>query len=78
MKLSLFSLNLKGFTDRDMRFSKIVEIIKTKNPDIIILQEARYDPKHYTGNAIELLNEHLNYPHITYAPYFNYSQDYGK
>ena len=43
MKLSLFSLNLKGFTDRDMRFSKIIKILKTKNPDIILFQEVCSD-----------------------------------
>jgi len=45
MKLTVFSLNLKGFSDWKNRFPKIIKILMDKNPDIILFQEVRFNPK---------------------------------
>ena len=78
MKLSIFSLNLKGFTDREMRVSKIIEIIKAKNPDIIVFQEVCSDQSKEWWTALDMINKELWYSYQQYAKCFNFAEDYGK
>lgn len=78
MKLSIFSLNLKGFSDWENRFPKIIKILMDKNPDIILFQEVRFNPKGKERTALDIINEELWYPYKQYAKCFNFAEDYGK
>src|SRR5688572_1544648 len=59
MQLKITSLNLAGFKDWDTRQSKIVSFINNTRPDILFLQEVKFDPSQSAYSQSTLLNRSL-------------------
>lgn len=62
MQLKVCSLNLAGFKDWESRQQKIIDFIDKENPDILLLQEVRFDPSISTHCQSVLLNQLLQKP----------------
>ncbi|MEO5950594.1 MAG: endonuclease/exonuclease/phosphatase family protein [Candidatus Saccharimonadales bacterium] len=61
--MKLTSLNLLAFNNWDKRQPVILDYLRTENPDIILFQEVVYLPVISPYNQVQILNQHLNYPH---------------
>lgn len=78
MHLKIASLNLKWFWERERRFPQIISFFKERDPDIIVLQEVRFDYQFSKDNTLDLINQKLDYHYSNYTKCFNFAEDYGK
>ncbi len=62
MQMKLISLNLAGFKVWESRRQKIVEFINEEDPDVILLQEVKFDPLESIYSQSILLNKLLVKP----------------
>ncbi|HEX6258319.1 MAG TPA: endonuclease/exonuclease/phosphatase family protein, partial [Candidatus Saccharimonadales bacterium] len=62
MQLKIISLNLAGFKDWEPRKQKIIDFIDKENPDILLLQEVKFDPSISAFSQSILLNQLLRKP----------------
>lgn len=61
MKLS--TLNLQGLTDWERRKPRIIEYLRSVDPDVIMFQEVVYLPDIERFNQVQIINEVLGYPY---------------
>ncbi len=62
MQLKIISLNLAGFKDWELRRQKIIDFINNENPDVLLLQEVKFDPLISAYSQSTLLNQLLQKP----------------
>ena len=62
MQLKIISLNLAGFKDWESRQQKIVDFINIESPDVLLLQEVKFDPSISAYSQSVLLNRLLENP----------------
>ncbi|HSW77542.1 MAG TPA: endonuclease/exonuclease/phosphatase family protein [Candidatus Chromulinivoraceae bacterium] len=62
MQLKIISLNLAGFKDWELRRQKIIDFIDKENPDVLLLQEVKFDPLISSFSQSTLLNQLLQKP----------------
>jgi endonuclease/exonuclease/phosphatase family metal-dependent hydrolase len=62
MQLKIISLNLAGFKDWGSRSKKIIDFINKESPDVLLLQEVKFDPKISAYSQSTLLNRLLKTP----------------
>src|SRR5687768_12197017 len=62
MQLKIISLNLAGFKDWESRRQKITDFIDKESPDILLLQEVKFDPLISAYSQSTLLNQLLQKP----------------
>lgn len=62
MQLKIISLNLAGFKDWESRQQKIIDFINKENPDVLLLQEVKFDPLISAYGQSTLLNQLLQKP----------------
>lgn len=60
--MKLISLNLAGFRDWQSRQQSIIDFIAREDPDVLLLQEVKYDPKWSAYSQSMLLNKLLPIP----------------
>lgn len=60
--LKIISLNLAGFKDWELREQRIVDYIAGENPDVILLQEVKYDARKSAYGQSMVLNRLLPTP----------------
>lgn len=65
--IKLTSLNLQGFVDWSDRKPKILEYLRSENPDIILFQEVVFNPALSPYNQVEELNQALGYSYEHHA-----------
>lgn len=62
MQLKIVSLNLAGFKDWELRKQKITDFIVEEDPDVLFLQEVKFDPSQSSYGQSLLLNQSLPHP----------------
>jgi endonuclease/exonuclease/phosphatase family metal-dependent hydrolase len=62
MQLKFVSLNLAGFKNWESRQQKIVDFINKADPDVVLLQEVKFDPLKSAYSQSTLLNNLLRTP----------------
>lgn len=63
MIIKLISLNLAGYQDWERRQADIVSYLNTEKPDILLLQEVKFDPGMSSLSQSTLLNRLLETPY---------------
>jgi|SRR3989344_5618355 len=71
--IKIFNLNLWNYTNWEERVSKIINLIKNHDPDIVTLQEVRDDINFNRkgDNQAKQLNRELKYPYYAFYPVTN-------
>lgn len=59
MQLKFISLNLAGYKNWKSRQQKIIEFINKTDPDVVLLQEVRFDPQEFAYSQSILINKLL-------------------
>lgn len=62
MQVKITSLNIAGFKKWESRQQKIVDFINSENPDVLLLQEVRFDPVVSAYSQSAMLNLLLKTP----------------
>lgn len=62
MQFKIVSLNLAGFKDWETRLQKIINFLNEKDPDILLLQEVKFDPLVSAYSQSIQLNQLLQKP----------------
>lgn len=74
MQLKFISLNLAGFKDWESREQRIIELIDKEAPDIVLLQEVKFDPSksNYCQSISlnKLLREPFPYTQTTVSKFY--------
>jgi len=65
--MKITTLNLQGFSDWESRQSAITDHLKTTASDIILFQEVVFLPHISPYNQVQILNQTLEYPHLSSA-----------
>jgi endonuclease/exonuclease/phosphatase family metal-dependent hydrolase len=60
--MRITSLNLRGFFDWDARLPRVVDYLRSVQPDVVLLQEVVYLPEISPFSPAELLNRELALP----------------